>query len=252
MKRICLLILSLSLAIPAFAQSLKFGYFEAPPYVYHEAGSSKLNGAVVEFLEKEIAPAMGITIAWEKKATSIPRQLEQLKTSKLDAAAVFAKNPARAKVYSYPNKPFFKTNPVLAFRKGNTVQQVNSVEDILSYKIGYCAKSFVSPFMRDKRIKWDLVSSSNCTGLNLKKLMAKRFDAQYQPDTPPLLFHARINGVEDNIVLVSIPENVDLYSPFSPNAGPKYVEKYNQAFESVGGADTFLKYLAKYIDINRL
>lgn len=252
MKRILLFLLPLLFSLSSFAQTLRVGYFEAAPYIFTDKGSNTLKGASVEFHEKLIAPAMGMKIEWAKEAVGIPRLQEQLKANQLDAAAVLAKNPERVQFLTYPVKPYFTTNPVLAILKDNPLQKVQKVEDVIGIKIGYCAKAFTSPFMRDPRIQWDLLSSSNCIPQNLQKLMIKRFDAQYQPDAPPLLFYAREEKVENNLRLVPLPEVVETYMPFAKGVSAQVVEKYQKAFDQVGGQEAFLKILGKYIDVKKL
>jgi ABC-type amino acid transport substrate-binding protein len=252
MKQLFLCLLPLLFSSSVFAQTLRVGYFEVAPYIFTEKGSTTPKGASVEFLEKLIAPAMGVKIVWAKEAVGIPRLQEQLKANQLDAAAVFAKNPERVQFLTYPEKPFLTTNPVLAVLRDNPLQKVQKIEDVILLKIGHCAKAFTSPFMRDQRVQWELMSSSNCVPLNLQKLIKKRFDAQYQPDAPPLLYYAREEKVENDIRLVSLPEVVEIYTPFSKGVSAQVVEKYQKAFDQVGGQKAYLKMLGTYIDVTKL
>ena len=251
MKKFCAFLITLILATPAFSETLTVAYFESAPYAFQDENGS-LKGATVEFLENEIAPRMKIEIIWTKNSVPIARQLYELKKNKLDAAAIFAKNPEREKILSYPDSPYFKTYPVLAVLKSNKIQGIKQISDVLLFKkIGYCTQSFISPFMRDSRIQWDLLASSTCVPQNLKKLLVGRIDAQYQPDAPPILFYARKSQVEQNINIIPLPEEVALYMPFSKEAGGKYLSKYNQALKDAGGIKNYTSYLNKYIDVKK-
>ena len=251
MKKLCFMFAMMLVAAPLAAQTIHIGYFESPPYVFRD-DNGKLRGATVEFLEESIAPAMGIRFVWTDYPIPIARQLDLMQKNKLDASAVLAKNLVRQKILDYPDTPYFITRSTLAVPQSSSLIQVGSVSDIVSLKIGYCTKTFISPFMRDERIQWDLLAGSSCTRQNFKKLIAGRIDAQYQPDVPPLLYYARKTRAEDIIRLVFLPDKVAIYTPFSKQAGSRYLKRYNQALKDTGGTENYMTYLARYMDISKL
>ena len=232
-----------------FAESIRVGYFNVPPYVWKAKESSELTGASVEFLEK-IAPEMGVNIIWGATAVSVARQLFQLEHNELDAALVCAKNPERARVWDFPRHAFLETSPVLAVLKHHPLRQVRRVDDLLGLKIGYVHKAFLSPFMRDKSIKLEMLSHNDPIIANLTKLLAGRIDAQYQPDMPPLIFCAKHLNAQDQVKIIGLPEKILLYTVFSKKAGGDLAARYDRAFEKVGGMQTYLKVLSKYIDVS--
>ena len=236
----------------AHAESVRVGYFIASPHVIIEPESGKLTGACVEFFEKHIAPEMGITVEWAKNATSIPHQLNQIKNQQLDASLVFAKNEERAKILNYPENPYFASHPTLAFMKGHPIKTIEKPEDISGLLIGYGEKAYISPFMKDKRITFDLVSTPDWVDVNLRKLLSGRNDAMYQPERVSFLYYMRKRKLEDKIKLISLPETVRLYTTFSKKADKSLAERYDHAFKKINGSELYLKILSKYVDINQL
>ena len=61
----------------------------------------------------------------------------------------------------------------IAVKSDNPLSEVSKIEEIVNFKIGYAEKSFVSPFMQDERIKFELVSSSNYHETNFNKITKK-------------------------------------------------------------------------------
>ena len=236
----------------AHAESVRVGYFIASPHVIVEPESNRLTGACVEFFEKHIAPEMGITVVWGKIATSIPNQLNQIKNQQLDACLVFAKNEERAKILNYPENPYFASRPTLAFLKGHPIKTIETPDDISGLLIGYGKKAYLSPFMRDKRITFDLVSTPDWVDANLRKLLTGKNDAMYQPERASFLYYMRKNKLEDRIKLISFPEKVRLYTTFSKKADKSLAERYDRAFKTVNGTDLYIKILSKYLDIDQL
>ena len=236
----------------AHAESLRVGYFITSPHVIIESASGKLGGACVELFEKYIAPEMGVTVVWEKRASSIPRQLKQLENHQIDVGLVFAKNEERAKILNYPENPYFVSHPTLAFLKNHPTKKIEKPEDILGLSIGYGTKAYISPFMRDKRIKFRLISSSTWFRQNFEMLIHRRIEAIYMPESPPILFMAKNLDAQDKIRLTGLPESSLLYTAFSKNVKTQLSQRYDIAFEKVGGRNMYLKILAKYIDIEKL
>ena len=149
--RYTILSLTILVLLPAtlFAESIRVGYFIVAPFTFREESNNELKGVMVEFLEKIIAPEMGVKVIWAKEAASIPRLLFQLENNELDACSGFAKNPERAKILSFPRNPIIEATSGLALIKSHPLRDVKKVEDILDLKIGYVHKAYLSPIMRD-------------------------------------------------------------------------------------------------------
>ncbi|MEZ4527926.1 MAG: transporter substrate-binding domain-containing protein [Desulfobacterales bacterium] len=242
----------LAVSLSAFGETVRVAYFITSPHVIIDTGTGKPGGACVELFEKIIAPEMGVTVQWESAASSIPRQLDQLEKGQVDAGLVFAKNEERMKILNYPQHPYFVSHPTLAFLKSHPIEKISKVEDILGLSIGYGTKAYVSPFMRDERIRFDLVTTPNWMDLNLKKLLSGRNDAMYQPERSSFLYYMRKQKLEDRIKLISLPETAELYTTFSKKARADLAERYDRAFEKVGGTARYIEILSKYLDTDKL
>ena len=233
-----------------FAESIRVGYFNVPPHVIEEEGA--VTGACVDFFKKEIVPQMGVTVIWAKTAMSIPRLLAELRKKRLDVVLVMAKNAEREKISYYPEVPFMESGPVLALLKDHPLKKVSNLDDILALTIGYGKGAYLSPFMRDERIKYIKISRPNWIEINFKRIVNGRIDAFYLPEFPTMLYLAKKYNTEDDIKIISLPETTKLYTIFSRNLNQDLVKRYEQAFRKVGGEITYLRYLSKYININRL
>ena len=67
-----------------------------------------------------------------------------------------------------------------------------------------------------------------------------------------MLYLAKRFDVEKDIKIINLSEKTKLYTIFSRNLNENLVKRYEQAFRQVDGEATYLKFLSKYIDINRL
>ena len=237
-------------ATQLFAEPVRVGYFAVPPHVIEEDGS--ITGACVDFFEKKIAPQMGVTVIWSKKTMSIPRILIEFQNKRLDACLVMAKNVEREKISYYPKVSFIESGPVLALLKDHPLKEVKTLDDILNLNIGYGQGAYLSPFMRDERIKFNKISRPDWIEFNFKRLIHGRIDAFYLPERPTMLYLAKKNNAEEDIKIINLPERTKLYTIFSRNLNENLVKRYEQAFRKVDGEATYLKFLSKYININRL
>ena len=246
------LLIPLLLATQLFAESMRVGYFIIPPYIMEEEAGTKPVGALVGFLEERIAPEMGVNVIWAERPTSLQRQLFQLEHGELDAGVILAYKPERMRFLDYPRNPFFETSPSLALLKHHPLQEIQKVEDILGLTIGCLGKSYISPFMRDKRIKFEFVYTNDASVLVFRKLLAGRIDAHYQLGVPVLLYLAKKFDAEEKIKILRLPERAVVYTAFSKKAGGDLAARYDRAFEKVGGMKAFIEYFADYIDIGKL
>lgn len=235
-----------------FAEEVKISFFTTMPHVGVDASKGKNTGAVVEFLDKHIAPKMGVTFVWDKEPTTIPRQFKLLEQGERDAMALLVFSPERNKMFSYSRKPYFMSQSALAFKKNSPIMKITTVKDIEPLKIAYCEKFFVSSFMKDPGIKWDLMAHPECPEMNMKKLSAGRVDAVYLPDKATLLSNMRLLGFENTMKVVNLPESkVPLHVVFSKQK--KYLaDRYDAAFDAIDGQALYVSILKKYIDTDRL
>jgi len=228
---------------------IKMDFFNIPPHVFIDKKTDSLTGAVVEFINDHIAPEMGVKFIWNKSSSNIPRQLSTLESQPGYAAALMVYTLKRSEVSDFTKTPYYMSKSALIVRKNNTLEKISKVDDILNMKIGYASATFITPFMADERIKWDLISGSNFTELNIKKLVANRIDASYSPDETSLLYAMKTLNYSEEIKVIELPEPPAPFHIVFSKGSNQMVEKYNQAFDKLNGQALYLRLLTKYTGV---
>lgn len=228
-------------------QEIKMEFFNVPPHVFLDKTTGEPTGAVYQFINDHIAPEMGVKFIWNKESSNIPRQLNTLETKPGYAAALIVYTPDRSKVSAFTKTPYFMIQSALLLHKENPLEEISKIEDILHMKIGFASKTFITPFMRDKRVQFDLISAPNFTEINTKKLLSNRIDASYTPDKTSLLYVMHNLDSSTKLKLLELPEpSAPAHIVFSKGS-EEMVAKYNQAFDKLGGQTLYLKILSRYI-----
>lgn len=232
---------------------LQISWFENPPHIFIDKQSGELTGAVYDLLEQKIAPKMNVKLIWDKEGTAIPRQTSNFEANaKPFAAALLTKSPDRESISICSDKAFFDSQTAIVVKKDNPLSEIKEIDDILGLKIGYAEKSFISEFMKDSRVEFDLVSTSNYHETNLKRLMSDRIDAVYAPDKAAFLELMKQMGLEDDIKILDLPENKAAFYVVFSKAASNFAEKYNEVVKDMDLEKEYLDMLAKYIDISKL
>lgn len=228
-------------------------WFENPPHIFIDKQSGELTGAVYDLLEQKIAPKMNIKFIWDKEGTAIPRQTANLEANtKPFAVALLTKSPDRENISISSDKAFFDSQTAIAIKKDNPLNEIKKIDDILNFKIGYAEKSFISEFLKDPRVQFDLISSSNYHETNLKRLISGRIDAVYAPDKAAFIELLKQMDLESDVKILDLPENkAAFYVVFSIPASD-FAEKYNEVINELDLEKEYLDMLAKYIDISKL
>jgi len=224
-------------------------FFNIPPHVFLDKKTGSVTGAVVEFINDHMAPGMGVKFIWNKASSNIPRQLHTLETQPGYAAALIVYTSKRSEVSDFTKVPYFMSQSALIVRKDNPLEKIAGVDEILHMKIGYAGATFITPFMEDKRIKWDFISDSNFTELNIKKLLADRIDASYAPDATSLLYAIQKLNYSEKIKVLELPEPPAPFHIVFSKGSDQTVEKYNQVFDKLNGQTLYLKLLSKYTGV---
>lgn len=234
-------------------QKIRISYFHVPPFIIYDVKGEKLiGGALYEFLEQDIGPIIGVEFVWDRFPSTIPRQIESIGNGSIDAIALLSYTPQRAQEMLFTATPFFKSSPAIAILKSNKLNKIEKIEDILPLKIGYGQALYLTPFMQDKRIDFDLVGTGNYNEQNLKKLMASRIDAVYTPDSSSLLAEIKKVKLENDVKVIKLPDIVSANHVVFAHAMKDVAMRYNKAFEQIDGEKTFLRILSKYIDVSML
>jgi len=254
MKKLFLIAILLLYSNTSLAeQEIKVAYFSLSPFIiYDKEEREVIGGALFEFLEQHIGPKIGVEFVWEKLPSSIPRQLDSIENKSVDAIALLTHTPEREEKYAFTATPFFMSVPAIAVLKSNELEKVEKVEDILSLKIGYGRDSYLSPFMRDERIHFELISSSNFIEQNFHKLMLSTVDAVYAPDIASHLGAIRKLKYEDDIKAIKLPEKESAFHVVFSKDLESVATRYNEAFDQIDGERAFMQIMSKFIDTSKL
>ncbi len=236
--------------ISAKEKKIKMQFFNVPPHAFLDKKTGKVTGAVFEFINDYIAPEMRVRFIWDKEFSNIPRQINTLKTQPGYAGALIIYSPKRSKIIDYTKTPYFRGQSVLIVHKRNTLKKILKVEDILHIKIGYANKSFLTPFMKNEKIQFDMISHPNFNEANLRKLLKNRIDAVYAPEKTSLLYVIKNLNAGKEVKVVHLPERPAPFHIAFSKGSKKIVEKYNRAFDKLDGHALYLRLVKKYIDIS--
>ena len=226
-------------------------YFSIPPHIFLDK-DKKVTGAIYDLMEGYIAPEIGVKFQWETEPTSPARQIYNLreKNNRIMCLAVYV--PARRDFMIYSKASYYCSQSIIAVYKSNPLKVVNGASDISHMVFGYSQKAYITPFMRDPSILFDLISSPDFLEINLKKVMAHRIDGIYSPGKASSIFFLQKFGVIDDFRLIDLPEKpTPLYFGFS-KGNKMLADEFDQAFEKLGGQQLYVKLLGRYIDVSKL
>lgn len=231
---------------------ISVGYFSAPPHVFLDEKTRQLRGAIYELLENHIAPEIGVQLQWDTDPTTIPRQLQTLKSPKKYIACLLLLVPERLAYSLFSKEPYYYGTSVIVVHKSNPLKEVKNASDISHMVFGYSQNVHITPFMRDPAIKLDKIGNPNYHEINMKKLLAHRIDGIYGPGKASTLLFLQEHGVTDKFRLIDLPEKPSpFHVVFSKNL-KEMVEKFDRAFQKLGGRKFYLEILNNYIDISKL
>ena len=236
----------------ASLKEVKIGFFNVPPHLYLDEKTGQMKGAAYELLENYLAPAMKVKLVWDTEPTTIPRQVSLLETNVEYASALLIYSPERAQKLIFPDVLYASGKTALALLKSNKLEKITNVEDIAGLTLGYANNAVISPFVKNDKIKLDLISASNFNEINFKKMLAKRIDAVYAPDRASLLFIMKQMNLEDQIKVLDLPEKPALYSAVFSQSLKDVADRYNKAIKELDIQQLYNKLLDKYIDTSKL
>ncbi|HEY9062836.1 MAG TPA: transporter substrate-binding domain-containing protein [Pseudobacteroides sp.] len=232
---------------------IEVSWFDNPPHIYMDKQTGKLTGAAYKLLEEQIAPKMNIKFVWDKESSAIPRQTSNFEANtKAFASALLTRNPDREKISICSSKTYFQSQTAMVVKKDNPLNEIKKVDEIINLKIGYAEKSFVSPFMKDSRIKFDNTTASNYHETNLKKLVAGRIDAVYAPDKAALLGVVKQLGMENDVKILNLPEEKAPFFVVFSKAASDIANKYNEVTNGMDLEKEYNSLLSQFIDTSKL
>lgn len=252
MRKPLILFLLLSFSVAYGKDKISIAYFEAEPHIIYNYSTREISGALYDFLNNYIAPEMGVEFIWHRSPSNFPRQLYLLSNESVDTLAILVHTEDRARKFSFTKNAYYFSKPVIGVLKKNTLKKIEKVEDIIHLKIGYAAKTYISPFMRDRRINFEFVSSYSANKSNFFKLNAGRVDAIYIPDKAALLHMTNTMKTGSMIRILEIPEEpIKLHVVFSKKN--IYITKiFDRAFEKINGEKIYKELISKYLKIRHI
>ena len=203
-------------------------------------------------MENHIGPEIGVKFRWDKKPSTVPRQLNSLKEKKRYIACFLVFKPERLAYAIFSKNPYFYGQSMIAVHKSNPLRVVKKPSDISHLVFGFVQKTYITPFMRDPAIKLDLVGSPNFQEINLKKLLSHRIDGIYSPGKGSTLVLLQKYGLTDEFRIIALPEKPSpVHVAFSKDL-QKVAESFDEAFDKLGGQKLYLRLLNRYIDVSTL
>ena len=233
-------------------KTIKIQYFSFRPHIFIDETNNKPAGALYNLIENYIAPEMGIKFEWDDNTSFVSRQLENFKSGKEIASAVLAYSSERAQFVGFTQKPYFYDKPAIAVLKDNKLKEVKSIDDIINMTFGYADQYYISPFMKNDKIKFDMLHVDDFQETNLKKLIAKRIDAAYSGGNSILLYLIKQMNIENDIKVLNLPEKSVPYYIAFPKDMQDIISRYNKAFDKLDARNLYLKLLGKYLDVSKL
>lgn len=233
-------------------ESVDFAYFTIDPHVIYTEKPGRPGGALVEYLEKYIAPAMGIKINW-KGPYSLMRLLEVIESGKLDGSMMFARAPFLEPLVLYPKEKDMFGQPAILVKKENPLKVIGSKKDLAGFTIAHFKlkrKGYINPIFLDKKISLEYIQGTNWMKRAVKMLAAGRVTAVAAPERHPFYYEVGQLGLkEGEFKVLKLPSaGRNFYTVFakaSPN-GKRLLSKYNKVRKKINVS--YEQYLKKYYE----
>lgn len=226
---------------------IKAGFFKLEPHVMGEEGDKMPTGATIDLWNDYLAKEMNVQIEWVGPLPLL-RLHNMLESGKLDLAVLMAKNEEREKKFLYPKTEYTKMKPGIAVLKTSGITEIKVPSDLYGKKIGYFSGGFLPPFMKNKNLKIENISSSNWLEFNYLKLKAKRIDAFYQSEIVSTKYSFKKLGDYGLFNFIELPGDANaIYSVFSKQ-NADLMAKYEAALATVYKKITYEQLLDKYLN----
>lgn len=233
------------------SDSIRISFFIIPPHIFLDE-NDKVSGAIYDLLEHFIAPEINVKFQWDTRPTAPARQFLNFKEKKNYIACFMVFVPTRREYLIYSQKPYYYAQSIIAVLRDNPLKEVKTAKDISHLVFGWYQNAYVTPFMQDPSIHFELVRSPDFLKINLKKVISHRIDGIYSPGKASSLFYLKKFGMLDKFKLIDLPEKPTQIHIGFPQHLKALADKFDQAFDRLEGQHLYLKLLSQYIDISRL
>ncbi|OUR95486.1 hypothetical protein A9Q84_16770 [Halobacteriovorax marinus] len=190
------------------SEVIKMGFYTVEPHTIVCEKPNKPCGAMVEYVEKYLAPNLKIKIDWVGPM-SILRAVEQLLKKKIDSF------PLAGKIVGSSNKNFAELTKnkthggkwFLMTTKNFKKKEIQSSKDLYGLNIGFyhSLKSFDHPFLSDKNIKLHNMTGSRWFERNFLMTEMKRFDSVIMPEEAPIRYMLKKYKAAHKYKVIQIP-----------------------------------------------
>lgn len=223
---------------PALAANpvLRVGFFELPPHAQMQQG--RADGYAIAYFDL-IAKQMGVTPEY------VQLPLARLLISPdIDMVLFLGKSKERAQSLVFARKPWLALQGVVAVRTDSPLWSVRSADDLLGLHIGAWNAGFRSKLMRDPRLRLTSISGDDFLDRALKMVVRGHIDGFYNPEIQATQAGITRLGLDSQLRVVSLPATADaLYPAFTPAGAPKYLQRFEEAFELVSRRTSYPAFL---------
>ncbi len=229
--------------LPAQAETLKVGYFDLPPHV--SSNTAAKSSAAIQYFD-QIAAEMGVQVNYQ--AYPLTQLLQLLETGQLDAILFLARNPAREKIFSYPQQPIISTQPIFVVSQLSSLQKITDITSEHGLKIGVWKGGYFSRTLANCSNQLIRMGGANVAAKGLDSVVKGHVDAFYSPDRYSMEYQAKKYKKRKLIrIIPNTSETIDLYTTFSTQAGAVYLKSYEAALRKVKAQQSYETLLDKFI-----
>lgn len=212
------------------AHELLVGIYNNPPHMIVDPdGVKPPTGAVVDFFNNYINPKNEYSVKW----VSLPflRFLEDAGNKKFDLGFMVAKTSDRLKVMRYASSGLAKTHSVLVVLKDSKIKEVKSVTELKGLRIGYSFNNWLPLEMIDAGVKFDAMAGRDNFERNFERLRLKKIDGIFIAAGSAAKFVLRKADPKNELRIVKLPVELDLYPVFRKDVDPILYDKINKLIE---------------------
>ncbi|HEY9104646.1 substrate-binding periplasmic protein [Chitinimonas sp.] len=235
-------LLPLLCALPVAAETLQVGVFNVSPWVF-VGQDGRVQGALVDFYDREVAPRAGVTLQWQAP-TTVARMLEDMRTGRLQLTPILVRRAEREKQVLFGSSIVARFEPCIVVRPDSSLDAIRSAEQLRGLTIAYNVGGTQPDMLLSPGITLERTGVPNWETANLGKLRLGRVDAAFFYDVfSPRYFSLR-SGEAVRILKLPVPPTV-LHPAFSPKLDPALRERIDKAVAAV--ADKLPQYQAAYL-----
>lgn len=237
----CLALLCLLWPLWLCAQQpvLRVGYFYLPPHGYTKGG--KPAGHALQYFDR-VASLMGVQASYRQEPLS-----RLLQDRQLDMVLYLGSTAERRQQLQFASQPLLWMQGVLVVRQQSPYGEIRTPAQLQGLRIGIWADGYLSPLLRNPRVRLDAMSGDDVLERSLQKLALGRIDAFYSPEPYSVHDVLRRRGWRDAYRLLPLPEApVGLFSAFTLR-GRGYLLRYEQALNTAQRQQSYSDYLQQQL-----